>query len=421
MNIDISTCNLGPRTQKWSFRQMHVVLSVAATVVLAGLHPTPFPTEAELLDPRGGEGCTLAEHAFCQVVGAISAEEARQRLGSDWQAYWREDDILHVAARRPENVTAVHMCCALQTHMEPIEPGLWVASYQLPRLDEAFIDVWPIPLADRELARWDDRLHYFGSDAPPPVPKREYPEDRLIREVMPPRAFDHARTVNIYVPPSGAGPHPVVYMADGGNAHGYGEIAEALAAECRARAVIIVGIETEHRDGDDLHESSRLRAADYLWGRDPDRFSAHERFLIDEVMPHIESNYAASTVAAERLISGKSNGAAWAVSTALRHPDLFGSASASSFVWRQAFDAAETVSPEPVFLVSAGLFEPRVLAHSEWITQQIREGGGQVELQRFVSGHSPLAFEQQFAHALEVTFPATPECEPSADLALGQE
>ena len=79
---------------------------------------------------------------------------------------------------------------------------------------------------------------------------------------------------------------------------------------------------------------------------------------------------------------------------------------------KEALDAAEIPDGRVTFHISAGYYEPRFLPDSEAAVEQINAAGGTAHLTRYVSGHSPLAFEQQFARSLAATFPADGDCVP---------
>ncbi len=381
-------------------------LFLLASGMLVLLQAEPVPS-SQSLSPAGEPGCTLEAHAYCRLTGQVSAETAGARLGDAPETYWIEDGLLFVAARR--SASPIRLCCAIQTELEHLGDGIWGTSYELRRLDEAFIDVWPLPPSRESGTSWPDRPVYRGSGAPPAPDQVEPLRGSVTRFEQASDALGKARPLTIYTPPSASDePLAVVYVADGGNVHAYAPIAEAMANACETRLVVLVGLWNEQDADPNL--ASRLRADDYLWGRDDARFLAHERFLVDEVMPMVEARFGASNRPQDRMLSGNSNGAAWAVSMALRHPDLFHTASAASLGWERALDAADTVSDQLSFHISAGLFEPNFLPDSEAAVRTLADAGAKARMTTYVSGHSPLAFELQFAHALKTTFPASADC-----------
>ncbi|ABI67288.1 putative esterase [Maricaulis maris MCS10] len=384
--------------------------------IISGLLATDEPDQpVQSINPDGEPGCTLDEHAYCQLIGAVDFQSASDHLGEAIQSYWINDDVIYIAARRA--VGPVRLCCALQSEMEHVGEDVWATAFRLSRIDEAFIDIWPIPLPDQDTMNWRTTPKYRGPGAPPPVRRAEMSDARMTRIIMPAIALDHERSIYIYQPAEPQNPHqvPVVYLADGGNAYDYGPIADSLAQSCLIEPVIIVGLATENPAAGDPRSQSRLRAGDYLWEFDQPRYFAHERFLLEEVLPLVEEQYGGSTLARERMLSGNSNGAAWAISTALRHPDRFGVVGAASFGWLDALQASDSISRHVAFEISAGLYEPNFLPDSEEAVRRITEAGGQANLTVYASGHSPLAFEQLFASTLTEAFPAAEDCVPASD------
>ena len=393
--------------------------AAAVTGLFLLMQSNAYPADQHVsLTPDGEDGCTLEAHDYCRLIGAIDLQAAEARLAETNQTFWREGDTLFIAARRSPDTDQVRMCCALQTDMERLGDGIWGVAYRLSRIDEAFVDVWPVPLLDEDELVWRDRPVYRGPHSLPPVVS--VPEDalrgRLEMVELESNALGKPRRVTVYIP-HGAEPStalPVAYVADGGNVYSYGPIAEALADTCTAAPVILVGLWNEDPGPEEERSQSELRAADYLWGFDPDRFSAHDAFLLEDVMPLAESRFGASADPRDRMLSGSSNGAAWAVSTALLHPEMFATVSAASLGWIEALDAAEIPDGRVTFHISAGYYEPRFLPDSEAAVEQINAAGGTAHLTRYVSGHSPLVFEQQFARSLAATFPADEDCVPQS-------
>ena len=364
------------------------------------------------LTPDGEPGCTLETHAVCLLPGRIGSDEAEAHLAGTSETYWIEDGILHVVARRPD--AGARLCCAVQTPLETIgDDGLQGMSYSLARFDEAFLDIYPLPPADGS-PEWPDRPVYRGPDALPPVPHTDQITGTVTNTEYDSTALGAPRAVTYYQPPTrlDGAPLPVVFVADGGNVNTLAPIAEALMAHCHARPVVMIGLWTESPTGTPQNIADDPRSRDYLWGVDEAGFLAHQRFLTDELVPFSQREFGASDQAQDRMLYGASSGAAWAISTALLHPDLFATAAAASLGWPEALDAAATIDPSLTFYISAGLYEAGFHHDSRNATARLREAGASATFNEFVSGHSALAFEQQFAHALSATFPAEEGCVP---------
>lgn len=150
------------------------------------------------------------------------------------------------------------------------------------------------------------------------------------------RALDATRTIRVWTPP--ALPRgrrcDVLYLNDGQNLFGDGdpdsggggwhvdEAAARLIADGTIAPLIVVGID---------NAGDRSRGIDYL--PVPDPFEEHPEpsgadryltFLIDEVMPWVNSRYPTLTGPAHTGFGGSSYGAASAFYAALTRPGLFG-------------------------------------------------------------------------------------------------
>lgn len=351
--------------------------------------------------------CTLEPAAFCRLPGALGVATAREHLGGRDTAFWREGSILHVAARRESG--PARLCCAIQETLHDLGDGLhWGASFHIRNLDRAFLDIFVMP----------DDMSSFTPDAPPvfrgpealaPPPRVEEPIGRIFEADLPASALGGSRRLTVYVPPGEppAGGWPVVYAGDGGVVYGYGQIAEALADAGRIRPVLLVGIWDGNSANPERQPGRDLRAREYLWGRDAERFAAHEEFVLHTVIPWAESELNASSDPQQRMLFGMSNSAGWAVATALRNPGLFGYVSAASFGWPNSVYAGE---PDPAtrYTIGSGELEIAFARHSTELAHWLEERGAEADLTLFTTGHSPLGFEQQFARGLLDAFRAEP-------------
>ena len=85
-----------------------------------------------------------------------------------------------------------------------------------------------------------------------------------------------------------------------------------------------------------MHSAQGMRRArEYIpqMGRKSGEFAAHERFFLDEVIPHIDRRYSLRPGAAARIVFGYSNGADWALTTGLRNPSVVNKVIALSASW----------------------------------------------------------------------------------------
>ncbi len=123
-------------------------------------------------------------------------------------------------------------------------------------------------------------------------------------------AHDGGREVTVYLPSDS--PEIVVFAGDGQIVAPWGR----LAAAAGAPPAMIVGV---HRAADET-----LRLHEYSPGFDPDRFAAHERFLVGEVRAWARTRLGVAFPKARTAVFGVSAGGELALALGLRHPDVFG-------------------------------------------------------------------------------------------------
>jgi enterochelin esterase-like enzyme len=81
-------------------------------------------------------------------------------------------------------------------------------------------------------------------------------------------------------------------------------------------ATMVVGA---HRLADE-----NLRLQEYSPGFDPERFAAHERFLVEDVRDWVRSSFGVALPAERTAVFGVSASGELALALGLRHPELFG-------------------------------------------------------------------------------------------------
>jgi predicted alpha/beta superfamily hydrolase len=144
--------------------------------------------------------------------------------------------------------------------------------------------------------------------------------------------LDNDRNVLVYLPP-GYNPgdgrrYPVVYMSDGqnlfnretafgGTEWGVDETAEKLMRQGLMKEAIIVGV---YNTPDRMSEYTPVPDPRHGGGK----AEKYEKFLIQELMPFINSNYRTKTGPMETGIAGSSLGGLLALHARLKHPDVFG-------------------------------------------------------------------------------------------------
>jgi hypothetical protein len=283
----------------------------------------------------------------CQLRAGLSAAEAQAMLGDKATAWRREGDQLLVVARR--HTDQAYLCCSPRTKMEKVEGDLWAMRARIADFDQGLIEVTVVPEGER------DPGFIRGKDAPPRPEVSKPLQGQVHEAAIRSRFLEESRRLTVYTPP-GFDPskrYPVVYMADGVFRADDFPVVERQILDRRIPPVLVVAV-WPGIDARDL----QLRSKEYLlgWPTGTARFARSERFLLDEVLTLAESRYGASTNPGDRLITGYSSCAAWAVSMAVRNTKVFGQAAAFSLGWSGA-EKGVGKPGQPRLFLSAGSFE----------------------------------------------------------------
>ena len=168
------------------------------------------------------------------------------------------------------------------------------------------------------------------------------PQARTVPERLDKFRFDSqilgkSMGLQVYLPPDydPESAYPVLYfLPDGGgsdytvvNDYEIGICADQLLAAGKIRPLIIVAVDTDRSFG--LNTAETTGTIDLPSGKQFD-LGRYEDYFIQEVIPLIESRYAAGTARADRLVGGYSAGGFAALYLAFTHPDLFGKAGGHS-------------------------------------------------------------------------------------------
>ncbi|MCX9155683.1 alpha/beta hydrolase-fold protein [Niveibacterium sp. 24ML] len=274
--------------------------------------------------------------------------------------------------------------------LHPVAVDEWAASVRVPHLaslTERFTFIATRAGGD-EL---HDTIHFSGPEALPRSAQRGAVET----VTLPSRHFAQGRQVKVWLPPGHAASqrYPVIYIADGA-AHFGDELLTAMQSG-RLPAMVVVGIEADPAE----------RFAEYVdfpkhegLPSNPARFAAHERFIIETLLPWAESNFGASNTPADRTLAGFSNGADWAAAMALRHPELFGRAIVMSPIMVSQYAIPD--APGARFDLSAGALEPPFALATACFALRLHAKGHTVTLRWWPHTHSPEQWRTAFPAAL---------------------
>ena len=191
---------------------------------------------------------------------------------------------------------------------------------------------------------------------------------------------DGGREVTAYVP---TGPvDAIVFTGDGQLIPRWGVDVEAADGP----STMIVGV---HRVGDEV-----LRLHEYSPGFDPDRFAAHERFLVDDVRQWVRSRFGVALSADRTAVYGVSAGAELALAIGLRHPDIYGVVLGAS---PGGGYRPPVVMPSPLprtYLV-AGTQEPFFLGNATRWADALRAAGADVVLAERTGSHGDAFWREE--------------------------
>lgn len=330
------------------------------------------------------------ERPVCLADRSWTAAEALQRIGARDVLAFAEGTTLTVMTRRAEG--PVSLCCAITAPMNRIAGSdVWTVSLNVFALDRAIFEYQIIPAPPP--GRPD--VYYGAHAAYPPV--SEPLQGQLVAEMLPSKALGVTRKLTLYLPPhyDKAQRYPVLYMADGFAVPVFASAIEAAILSGQIRPLIVVGL---------WPGEGGERSREYLPGRSAPRYAEHADFVLNEVLPLVEQKYAPSTRPQDRLIAGFSDGAAWALSTGLKHKDVFGGIIALSFGWKPAASGIDAPDRPRLFLAS-GLLEPDFDATTREAFRHAGNARNPVTFDGYTSGHELPAWRSMLLDALRWFFP----------------
>jgi enterochelin esterase-like enzyme len=194
--------------------------------------------------------------------------------------------------------------------------------------------------------------------------------------------YDGGRAVTVYVP--ARAPDAIVFAGDGQALAPWGADLSRLV---EAPDTMVVGV---HRAADDA-----LRLHEYSPGFAPERFAAHEAFLVHEVRRWVRTRFAVSLPSDRTAVFGVSASAELALAMGVRHPQIFGAVLGAS---PGAGYRPPAVLPPPlprVYLV-AGTQEPFFLDNANRWTAALTAVGADVVMKERAGAHGDGFWRHEF-------------------------
>ncbi len=326
----------------------------------------------------------------------------RARLGHEPLAAWAEGDILHVLWQGAAD--QVQLAGGVQMRLWPVEgaAGLWEGSLRIRRLGEAVISLIVIPLlagADQP-SRAPDRLVWRGPRAPAEITAAGPLTGSLDEHMIDSAVLRAPRRVMVYRPPGPPGPLPGCVLADGQSTRGFAQVLEPAILAGTVPPVLLVGVDNAASQARPWPDR---RAQEYLPGHGRAHFKAHLQFVTGEVIPWAASGPGAA--GRPWVAAGFSNGGAWAIAAAQRHPDVFGAVAAFSagVVPHQITRSARAARVR--HYLAAGILEPGFRRATRQWAERLQRAGLPCRYQEWPGGHDDFWWQQQLPAALAWLLP----------------
>jgi enterochelin esterase-like enzyme len=372
--------------------------------VVPSAHTAPATDSIDFV-PLGGNSsqrdCSAVAAPLCRVRSRVDARALGAALDRGTDIIQDGDELTFLYRGTAKSVS---LTGGLQYPMSPvIGTDLWVVTLHVANANRAVVSY---SFYTNELAPGARIVakNWRGAEAGPAAVKSTVVAGRIRVDTLPSRFLSAPRAVISYVPaPRGNDPIVgVVYMGDGGSVHGIAPYVDTLIAAGRLPRVMLVGAPNGMPEATDP-PGTDVRAMEYLWGFEENnrRFLAHERFVIEEMIPFAEATLGAPSDRAKRAVWGISNSGGWAITMGLRHPDVIGSVLAFSPGGSHGtLPPGARIDPSVRFLLQGGTLEPtfRRIA-SDW-ADTLKVRGLTPAFREIIAGHDWLAWCEQFPAAI---------------------
>ena len=343
----------------------------------------------------------------CRMRDNVSIPEIRSRLAAGTAA-WKDGDALVFAYEG--KAAAVDVTGTFDYPLSRVRgTDTWVVKLRVRDLDRAIVSYAIAPLGGGAPAPSPPPTveTWRGERAPREAAKAATLEGRVVADSIDSRALGRSRTVHVYLPPKTGPVEGVVYLGDGDAVRGLAPYVDTLITAGSLPRVMLVGV-ANAGPGAGRTPQQDPRALEYLWNYDTlnARFLAHERFVLDEVLPWAESRHGAPAARERRAVFGMSNSGGWAMQMGLRNPDRFAHVVAFSpgGVRSGHMSPAMRFTPPVRFLLLAGTLEPVFHEVAEvWATEL---AGQRLEhrVLEVVAGHDWNVWRDHFGAAVQWAF-----------------
>ncbi len=201
--------------------------------------------------------------------------------------------------------------------------------------------------------------------------------------------YDGGRQVTAYVPRDA--PEAVVFAGDGQLISQWGVVLEAAGGP----STMIVGV---HRTADET-----LRLHEYSPAFDPERFSAHETFFVEDVRRWVRSRFGLALPAERTAVFGVSASGELALAIGLRHPDIYGAIFCASP--GAGFRPPEAMPrPLPRAYLVAGSLEPFFHDNATRWAEALRDGGADIVMTERAGSHGDAFWREELPLMVEWAF-----------------
>jgi enterochelin esterase-like enzyme len=193
--------------------------------------------------------------------------------------------------------------------------------------------------------------------------------------------YDGGRRVTVYVPPDP--PSAIVFAGDGQGISNWGRLLE----KADAPSTMIVAV---HRLTDEMQ-----RLHEYSPGFAPERFTAHEKFFVEDVRRWTESRFGVALPAERTAVLGVSAGGELALALGLRHPDVYGAVFCASPGGGYKPPGVMR-SPLPRTYLVGGTQEPFFLENARRWAESLRDAGADVVMIERSGSHGGAFWREEF-------------------------